>query len=90
METSSSDIHEKVELILIMQKALEFQGTKPIETDSNTAKVLSHYAEMLATEGDLQAALNCLGNSAEPRIVMLKERLGRALGYIQQVPLRTH
>lgn len=81
IETSASDIHERVELILIMQKALEFQSTRPIETDATSAKVLSQYAEMLATEGDLQAALDCLGNSAEPRIVMLKERLSRALGY---------
>lgn len=39
---------------------------------------------MLAAEGDLDAALNYLGNSQDEKIVMLKDRLCRALGYIEE------
>lgn len=83
IEVSDADIQEVVELVVIMQKALETQGIQEIEIEDKVATVLSQYAEMLATEGSLETALNYLGNSQEQNIVMLKDRLCRALGYIQ-------
>ncbi|KZC07796.1 Protein transport protein Sec31A [Dufourea novaeangliae] len=84
IESSNVDIQEIVELVMIMQKALEIQGIRDIRIEGRIANVLSQYAEMLAAEGDLDAALNYLGNSQDERIVMLKDRLCRALGYIQE------
>ncbi|XP_014475273.1 PREDICTED: protein transport protein Sec31A isoform X2 [Dinoponera quadriceps] len=84
IEVSDTDIQEVVELVVIMQKALEFQGIREIRIEDKIAAVLSEYAEMLAAEGNLEAALNYLGNSQEQRISMLRDRLCRALGYVQE------
>lgn len=83
IETSDADIQEVVELVVIMQKALELQGIREIQIEDKIAALLSQYAEMLAAEGNLEAALNYLGNSQEQQISMLRDRLCRALGYIQ-------
>lgn len=84
VESSDVEIQEIVELIVIMQKALEVQGIRDVQIEGKIANVLSRYAEMLAAEGDLDAALNYLGNSQDEKIVMLKDRLCRALGYIEE------
>lgn len=84
IEASDAGIQETVELVMIMQKALELQGVKDIPIDGNIASVLSNYAEILSAEGNLEAALSYLGNSQEARITMLRDRLCRALGYVQQ------
>ncbi|XP_047345278.1 protein transport protein Sec31A isoform X1 [Vespa velutina] len=83
IEASEAEIQEIVELLIIMQKALEFQGIEKADIEGKIANVLSQYAEMLATEGNLEAALNYLGNSQEKKINNLRYRLCRALGYIQ-------
>ncbi|XP_076291003.1 COPII coat complex component secretory 31 [Lasioglossum baleicum] len=88
VESSNVDIQEVVELVMVMQKALELQGSRDTRIEGKIASVLSQYAEMLASEGDLEAALNYLGNSEDERVVMLKNRLCRALGYIQDVRSR--
>ncbi|XP_024873315.1 protein transport protein Sec31A isoform X1 [Temnothorax curvispinosus] len=85
IEVSDADIQEVVELIVIMQKALELhQGIREVPIEDKIATVLSQYAEMLAAEGDLEAALNYLGNSQEQRISMLRDRLCKALSYMQE------
>ncbi|XP_011168617.1 protein transport protein Sec31A isoform X2 [Solenopsis invicta] len=83
IEVSDADIQEVVELVVIMQKALELQGIREIQIEDKIATVLSQYAEMLAAEGDLETALNYLGNSQEQRISMLRDRLCKALSYMQ-------
>lgn len=83
IESSDSTIQEKAELVTIMQKALELQGTREVRIEGQIATILSQYAEMLASEGNFESALNYLGNSQEPRISMLRDRLHRALGHIQ-------
>lgn len=83
IELSDSSIQEKAELVTIMQKALEIQGTREFVIEGQIASILSQYAEMLASEGNFESALNYLGNSQEPKIAMLRDRLYRALGYIQ-------
>ncbi|XP_031779577.1 protein transport protein Sec31A isoform X3 [Nasonia vitripennis] len=89
IEAADSDIQETVELVTMMQKALEFHTTRKVNVEGNIAAVLTRYAEMLAAEGDLDAALNYLGNSQEPRITMLRDRLYKALGHISMEPQRT-
>lgn len=84
IESANVEIQEVVELVVIMQKALEMQGIRDLQIEGKIANVLSQYAEMLAAEGDLDAALNYLGNSQDEKIIMLKDRLCRALGYIQE------
>lgn len=84
IEASEAEIQEIVELLIIMQKALEFQGIGKADIEGKIANVLSQYAEMLATEGNLETALNYLGNSQEQKIKNLRDRLCRALGYIQE------
>lgn len=84
IEVSNADIQEMVELVVIMQKALELQGIREIHMQDRIASVLSQYAEMLAAEGDLEAALNYLGNSQEQRVSMLRDRLCKALSYVQE------
>ncbi|XP_034188166.2 COPII coat complex component secretory 31 isoform X1 [Osmia lignaria lignaria] len=84
IESSNAEIQEVVELVVLMQKALETQGIRDVQIEGKIANVLSQYAEMLAAEGDLDAALNYLGNSQDENVMMLKDRLCRALGYIQE------
>ncbi|XP_029166256.1 protein transport protein Sec31A isoform X2 [Nylanderia fulva] len=84
VEVSNADTQDVVELVVIMQKALELQGIREIHIEDKIASVLSQYAEMLATEGDLEAALNYLGNSQEQRVAMLRDRLCKALSYTQE------
>ncbi|XP_012288447.1 protein transport protein Sec31A isoform X2 [Orussus abietinus] len=80
---SNANIQELAELVTIMQKALEHVGIRASRTEENVALVISQYAEMLAAEGNFESALNYLGSSQEPRIITLRDRLCRALGYIQ-------
>ncbi|XP_011708304.1 PREDICTED: protein transport protein Sec31A isoform X1 [Wasmannia auropunctata] len=84
IEVSDADIQEVVELVVIMQKALELQGIREVQINDKIATVLSQYAEMLAAEGDLESALNYLGNSQEQRVSMLRDRLCKALSYMQE------
>lgn len=84
IEVSESGIQETVELVVIMQKALELKESREIPIDGNIASVLSNYAEILSAEGNLEAALSYLGNSQEERISMLRDRLCTALGYTQR------
>jgi len=84
IEVSDGDIQEMVELVVIMQKALELQGIREVQLENKIATVLSQYAEMLAAEGDLEAALNYLGNSQDQRVSMLRDRLCKALNYMQE------
>ncbi|XP_008547029.1 protein transport protein Sec31A [Microplitis demolitor] len=83
ISVAETDIQETVELVMVMKRALELQGVKSVEIDGNIAGVLSQYAETLASEGDLEAALNYVGNGQDPRIVMLRDRLYKALSYLQ-------
>ncbi|KAG8042554.1 hypothetical protein G9C98_005188 [Cotesia typhae] len=82
ISVADTDIQETVELVMVMKRALELQGVKRVEVDGNIAGVLSQYAEILASEGDLEAALNYLGDGQDPRIVMLRDRLCKALTYL--------
>lgn len=84
IQASEGGVQEVVELVTVMQKVLELQSQRDVQIEGNVALVLSQYAEMLAAEGNLEAALMYLGESKEERITALRDRLCTALGYIQQ------
>ena len=88
VESSDSDIQETVELVTMMQKALEFHTTRKVNIEGKVASVITSYAEMLASEGDLDAALSYLRESQDPSITMLRDRVYKALGHIQMEPQR--
>lgn len=87
-ESSDTGIQDTVEFVMMLKKALEFYTTREVNIEGNAAAVLTRYAEMLASEGDLDAALSYLGNSQEPSIAMLRDRLYKALGHISMEPQR--
>jgi protein transport protein SEC31 len=51
-----------VELVMLLIKAVEQQGRR-VEMSGKVAEVLSHYAAVLASQGNLTAALTYLQNS---------------------------
>lgn len=79
-ESIDTDIEKIVELISILQKGLENKGTRNVKLEGKAASVLATYAEMLASEGSFETALSFLGNSQEPTIVQLRDRLHKNLG----------
>lgn len=48
-------------------------------------ELLSYYASLLASQGDLATALTYLGTSHDEKVVSLRERLYVALGHKSQV-----
>lgn len=48
-------------------------------------ELLSHYASLLASQGDLSTAISYLGTSNDEKVVSLRERLYVALGHKPQV-----
>lgn len=78
-----------VEMVMLLIKAVEQQG-RTVEMSGKVAEVLSHYAAVLASQGNLTAALTYLQNSENEQMMMLRDRLYKTLGlgpaYQQQQP----
>ena len=55
-------LQQLVELVMLLIKAVEQQG-RTVEMSGKLAEVLSHYAAVLASQGNLTAALTYLQNS---------------------------
>nr|CAD7198534.1 unnamed protein product [Timema douglasi] len=75
-------LQELVELVMILQKAVEQQG-RPVQVTGKLAELLSRYASLLAAQGSLETALTYLGNSQDEEVCMLRERLYCNLGHKQ-------
>ncbi|KAG7202003.1 hypothetical protein KM043_004690 [Ampulex compressa] len=84
--SSEGEIQEVVELVTLMRRALELHGVGEQQAEGKIATILTRYAEILAAEGNLESALSYLGESQDQQLGTLKERLCRALGYIQDAP----
>ncbi|KAI4456983.1 sec31-related protein [Holotrichia oblita] len=86
---STKDLQELVELVMLLKKAIEHQG-RIVEIKGGLADILSEYAFILASQGNLQTALNYLGNSTSEQVVELRNRLFICLGqepaYTQKRP----
>lgn len=78
------DIQELVEVVMLLQKALEKQG-RSVTVSGKLADILSQYASLLATQGSLQSALTYLSSSDDEELVELRERLYHSLGHEQRV-----
>uniref|UniRef100_A0A0A9XWG9 Protein transport protein Sec31A n=1 Tax=Lygus hesperus TaxID=30085 RepID=A0A0A9XWG9_LYGHE len=73
------NIQDLVELVLVAQGAMNSRGMQLLLVD-DVAKLLGHYSEMLASEGELEVALSILRGCHDEEIEMLKDRLSYALG----------
>lgn len=78
---SSQNIQELVEVVLIVQKALQARGKSP-PVCGQFAELLASYAEMLTAQGDLETALTYLtnSNSTDEKMLSLKNQIERTLG----------
>lgn len=78
---SSQNIQDLVEVVLIIQKALQAKGRSP-PVCGQFAELLASYAEMLTSQGDLDTALTYLtnSNSTDEKMLSLKNQIERALG----------
>ncbi|PSN56122.1 Protein transport protein Sec31A [Blattella germanica] len=76
---SPSKVQQLVELAMLLRKAVEQQG-RTVEVSGKLADLLSRYASMLASQGNLTAALTYLQNSHDEQMMMLHDRLYKALG----------
>uniref|UniRef100_A0A182PKW7 Protein transport protein Sec31A n=1 Tax=Anopheles epiroticus TaxID=199890 RepID=A0A182PKW7_9DIPT len=82
---SNRDLQELVEVSMLLQKALEKQG-RSAPAVGKLADLLSQYASLLAAQGSLPSALTYLGNSTDPEMEELRERLYYALGHKTYTP----
>uniref|UniRef100_A0A182WEU1 Protein transport protein Sec31A n=1 Tax=Anopheles minimus TaxID=112268 RepID=A0A182WEU1_9DIPT len=83
---NNRDLQELVEVSMLMQKALEKQGRSSAAV-GKFADLLSQYASLLAAQGSLSSALTYLGNSTDPEMEKLRERLSYALGHKTYAPV---
>ncbi|KAJ9593994.1 hypothetical protein L9F63_014589, partial [Diploptera punctata] len=74
-----------VELVMLLRKAVEQQG-RTVDVSGKLADLLSRYAALLASQGNLTAALTYLQNSQDEQMVMLHDRLYKALGLSPAYP----
>ncbi|XP_021915542.1 protein transport protein Sec31A isoform X3 [Zootermopsis nevadensis] len=72
-------LQDLVELVVLLRKTVEQQG-RTVEVSGKLAEVLSHYAAVLASQGNTTTALTYLQNSEDEQMVLLRDRLYRALG----------
>uniref|UniRef100_A0A1Q3FE24 Protein transport protein Sec31A n=1 Tax=Culex tarsalis TaxID=7177 RepID=A0A1Q3FE24_CULTA len=84
---SNRDLQELVEVAMLLQKALERQG-RATNVTGKLADLLSQYASLLAAQGSLNSALTYLGNSTDPEMEELRERLYYALGHKTAAPVQ--
>lgn len=82
-EVDIADLQELVEIVMVLQKALELQGRHSTGASGRLADLLTRYAGLLAAQGALGSALAYLGPSVDPQVVDLRERLYYSLGHKQ-------
>lgn len=78
----TKDLQELVEVVMLLQKAVELQG-RNVGATGKFADLLSKYAALLAAQGALNSALTYLGPSDDAEITNLRDRLYYALGHKQ-------
>ncbi|XP_057666336.1 protein transport protein Sec31A isoform X1 [Diorhabda carinulata] len=76
---STETLQELIELVTFLQKAIERQG-RQVKVSGVLADLLSHYASLLASQGELSTAVAYLGSSANEKVAALRNRLQAALG----------
>ena len=77
----TSVFKDLVEKVMILRKALQLKTGNGTEVTSPIlAEKLTSYAELLAAQGNMSSATGYLGDSNQPKIQELRERLYRAQG----------
>lgn len=64
---------------MILKKSMELQGLQ-VDVSNRLADLLTKYAAILASQGNLEAAISYLGDSSDPQIAELRERLSYSVG----------
>ena len=64
---------------MILKRAMEMQGIH-VEISGRLANLLTNYAGILISQGNIEAALSYLQDSNEESIVELRDRLNGSLG----------
>lgn len=83
----TQDLQELVEVVILLQKAVELQG-RNVGATGKFADLLSRYASLLAAQGALSSALAYLMPSDDPEMTELRERLYYSLGHKQAYQTR--
>lgn len=78
----SRDLQELIEVIMLLQKAIELQG-RNVGVSGKLAEILSRYAGLLAAQGALSSAVTYLSPSDDVNVEDLRSRLYYSLGYKQ-------
>lgn len=86
--TSTKELQDLIEVVVLFQKALELQGRNP-SASGRLAELLTQYGNLLAAQGALSSALTYLGPSDDPKIVELRERIYYSLGHKQAYATRS-
>nr|XP_054773269.1 protein transport protein Sec31A-like isoform X2 [Lytechinus pictus] len=77
--TSPMSLQDLVEKVVTLRKAIELKvGYAPEISSPILANRLTEYAHLLASQGNLNTAMNYLGQSHEAKILELKDRLHKA------------
>lgn len=77
--SSTKDLRELVELIVLLQKAIERQG-RHVSIQGPLSDLLSNYALILVSQGCSKEALTYLGSSQNEKLSSLRDRLLIHLG----------
>lgn len=85
---STETLQELIELVTFLQKAIERQG-RQVKVSGALADLLSHYASLLASQGELSTAIAYLGSSTNEKVATLRNRLQVALGQKQVLAQET-
>ncbi|VEN35751.1 unnamed protein product [Callosobruchus maculatus] len=80
--TDTDKLQQLIELMMLLQKAVERQGRR-VQVSGALADLLTRYALLLVSQGELTTASAYLGNSHDEKISTLRERIQVALGQKQ-------
>ncbi|XP_074647713.1 protein transport protein Sec31A-like [Tubulanus polymorphus] len=79
--SSSQALQDLVEKVMILRKSVEISyGEMPEIKKGELPHQLSRYAGILAAQGSLDTAINYIGVTNEPSLLVLRDRLYHALG----------
>ncbi|XP_044758611.1 protein transport protein Sec31A isoform X2 [Coccinella septempunctata] len=79
VNTSTKDLKELVELVILLEKAMERQG-RQVSLQGPVSDLLSNYALILVSQGCSKEALTYLGSSKSEKLNELRDRLLVHLG----------
>ncbi|XP_078319996.1 protein transport protein Sec31A-like isoform X1 [Crassostrea virginica] len=74
-------LQDMVEKVMLLRKAVELSRGQVTDISGGLlAEKMNEYASLLAAQGSLDTAVRYLGNSSDPTLLILKDRLYNSLG----------